>query len=195
MATDVRGHTVPSNTGHPQRADVTALALSVRDPIVVASTTARAQKIVDLAAVGVVPSSTNPVWFYRTDAGSGKELERTVDGTTFETWRSHFDTGFIATGLVAGSGWNLSAGSGFPGLSYRLMNNQMTIYGIGAKTSWAALDTIATLPATAGGRNILPATVWAPGVGNCRVETTGAIRTIASGTTNGVFWTTYPVAD
>lgn len=195
MATDARAHIVPAGSGHPARADLTALSLSLNDPIVVASVAARAIKLADLAAVGVVPSATNPIHFWRQDAGTGKELESTIDGTTFQTRRAWFDTDWSQTSLTPGSSWSLAAASGFPGLAYRLLNGQMTIYGIAAKTSWAALDTIATLPATSGGRNLLPSVTWSPAGANARVETSGAIRATGSGSTNIVVALTFPVTD
>lgn len=195
MATDARAHTVPAGSGHPARSDVTALSLSISDPIVVASAAARGLKLTELAGVGVVPSASNPIHFWRQDAGAGKELETTIDGTTFSTRRAWFDTDWSTTGLTPGASWSLAAAAGFPGLSYRLLNGMATIYGVAAKTSWAALDTIATLPATAGGRNVLPSALWSPIGSTARVETGGAIRAISSGTTNLVVAVTYPVTD
>lgn len=85
MATDARGHTVPAATDAPKRADILALGLSINDPIVVANTTARAQALTDLAAESIVPSSASPLFFFRVDAGIGRQLEYTTDGTTFES--------------------------------------------------------------------------------------------------------------
>lgn len=85
MATDVRGHTVPAAGDHPSRAALLALALSTRDPIMVASTAARATKVTELASAGITPSTSNPIFFFRADAGSGRELEYTTNGTTFIT--------------------------------------------------------------------------------------------------------------
>lgn len=88
MTTDVRGHTVPAANDHPSRAALIALALSVKDPIVVASASARATKVADLAAAGVTASAANPIFFWRQDAGAGLELEATTDGVTFRTLSS-----------------------------------------------------------------------------------------------------------
>lgn len=85
MATDIRGHTVPTGTGHPARADVLNLGLSVRDPIPVANATARAALITNLASAGITPSTSNPVYTFRADAAAGLQLEVTTDGTTWRT--------------------------------------------------------------------------------------------------------------
>lgn len=87
MATDTRGHTVPAADDAPARSDLLDLSLSLRDPIPVASTTARAQLITDLAALtpAITPSASNPVFVFRADARAGSELEYTTDGTT---WRA-----------------------------------------------------------------------------------------------------------
>lgn len=87
MATDARGHTTPAGDDAPKRSDVLDLSLSIRDPIPVANTTARAAKIVELAALtpAITPSSSNPILFFRADAGDGLELEYTTDGSTFHT--------------------------------------------------------------------------------------------------------------
>lgn len=84
--TDVRGHSVPLAGEHPSRsAWLLAPLLSVKDPIPVASTAARATKVTDLASAGITPSTSNPIFFARADAGAGRELEYTTDGTTFRT--------------------------------------------------------------------------------------------------------------
>ncbi|MDA8440542.1 MAG: hypothetical protein M0Z51_17010 [Propionibacterium sp.] len=83
MATDLRGHTVPANTGHPARSDVTNLGLSVRDPIPVPNATARSALIVSLGSVGITASTSNPIYVFRADAPAGRELEYTVNGTTW----------------------------------------------------------------------------------------------------------------
>lgn len=86
MSVDVRGHTVPAGDDAPSRAALLQLALSIGDPIPVANATARAQKLVDLAAEGIVPSTSTPVFFWRADAQPGSELEVTTDGTTFRPY-------------------------------------------------------------------------------------------------------------
>lgn len=100
MATDLRGHTVPAGNEAPARASLTALALSVRDPIPVANATARAQAITDLAAVGVTASTANPIFFFRGDAPPGARLEETTDGTTFRTYRAG---GVTVSGTMIGT--------------------------------------------------------------------------------------------
>jgi hypothetical protein len=106
MATDVRGHTVPAASGHPARSDLLSLALSIRDPIPVASVAARATKLSSLASAGITPSTSNPIAFWRADAGDGRELEYTTDGTTF--WTVDAVTG--ETTVTASSGWAWTGG-------------------------------------------------------------------------------------
>lgn len=91
--TDVHGHTVPQY-GVPGEVDWRALerlALSIYRPKVVANTTARAQYIDDLAALAtpIIPSTSNPVFVWRTDAGTGLELEVTVDGVNWRTYPAY----------------------------------------------------------------------------------------------------------
>lgn len=87
MATDARGHTAPAAGETPRRQVINDLSLSINDPIVVANATARAAKIVELAALvpAITPSSSRPIFFFRSDALAGCELEYTTDGTTFRT--------------------------------------------------------------------------------------------------------------
>lgn len=118
MATDARGHTVPAAEDAPKRADLTNLSLSIRDPKVVADATARAQYITDLAALPdpIVPSTSNPVWVWRTDAPDGAELEVTEDGTN---WRSHYAGNRTPFAMATGTGTvALSSGSGNGGVTF-----------------------------------------------------------------------------
>ncbi|NCT90261.1 hypothetical protein GXB85_04740 [Cellulomonas sp. APG4] len=88
MPTDVRGHEVPDLDSVPDLYEIPQrLSLSVRDPIPVANATERAQVIADLAAlpVPIVPSSSEPVYVHRADAGPGLALEYTEDGTDWHT--------------------------------------------------------------------------------------------------------------
>lgn len=112
--TDVRGHSVPLSTEHPSRSTwVLAPLLTVRDPIPVADTTARATKVTDLASAGITPSTSNPIFFFRADAGTGLELEYTTDGSTWQTIPS---TGAIEASRAVGSATisvtSLAAGTG-----------------------------------------------------------------------------------
>jgi hypothetical protein len=85
MSTDARGHTSIAAGENPTRAALAAMLLSVKDPIPVANATARAAKIVELAALtpAITPSLSNPIFFFRADAPAGQQLEQTIDGTAF----------------------------------------------------------------------------------------------------------------
>lgn len=110
MATDARKHTVPADTDDPDVVgDMGALSASIRDIIQVDNTTARQAVIDALTAAGIGPTATNPVYFDRTDAAGGRQLERTIDGTTFETFytsaagaRAEADGEVTATTIAAG---------------------------------------------------------------------------------------------
>lgn len=83
MSTDARGHTVPASTDHPSRAALTALSLSIRDAIPVASATARAALITTLSGLGITASVSNPIRVWRADAPVGAQEEITVNGTNW----------------------------------------------------------------------------------------------------------------
>jgi|GEM_PF-1441672 len=85
MATNPRGHTVPSAPETPSRAAIFGSLLTIGDIVRVANTTARSQLVADLTAAGVGPSAARPLYVHRTDAATGRELEVTVDGST---WRA-----------------------------------------------------------------------------------------------------------
>lgn len=120
--TDVRGHTVPTSTEHPSRQGwVLSPLLSVKDPIVVTSTTDRTTKLSDLAAAGITPSLTNPIIFFRSNGYDGRQLEYTTDGTTFHTLPASIflekyrarGTGTIPAGtLASGEGTSVAVSFG-----------------------------------------------------------------------------------
>jgi len=88
MATDARGHTVPTDAGVVDHTtDLVELSLSMNDPIIVTGTSDRTNKLSDLAAStpSVTPSSSQPIFFYRLDKAAGTELEYTENGTDFYT--------------------------------------------------------------------------------------------------------------
>lgn len=98
---DARGH---YNLGAaPAFAQFQQLSLSINDPIGVANATARAMKLAELAALTppIIPSAAAPLWFWRTDAAPGFQLESTTDGVTFECRSSRRVVGATA-GLVGG---------------------------------------------------------------------------------------------
>lgn len=148
MATDVRAHTVPAATDHPSRAALLALSLSTRDPIPVANTTARAALIVSLASAGITPTTANPVFVFRADAGAGFELEVTTDGTN---WTTHAagDTGWITTGLSWGIGWAAaSAQANWQSFAYRVFRGkEVWVNGVVTRTgTFTPPSTVVTLP-------------------------------------------------
>jgi hypothetical protein len=189
MATDVREHTAPAGGEQPHRRAINDLSLSIKDPIPVANTTARAQKLVDLAGEGITPSAANPVFFFRADAGAGRQLEFTINGTDFY---GSTDTGWTQSPLTLGSGVIHHSTAPWTGLNVRRIQafgapSVVYVTGANQKTTWAVGDTIATL-----------ATGWRPttmiqGV-NCQVTPAGAIlSTIASATPAQSFSASFPV--
>lgn len=102
MATDARGHTVPAATDAPKRADLTALSLSVRDVVYVATVTARAAAVTALGA-----SAANPLYVHRGDAPAGRQLEVTTDGTTWRVIAAdtmHTESGVLSHAYGGGVG-------------------------------------------------------------------------------------------
>lgn len=100
---DQRGHRVPSPTDPAQRADLTALSLSIPSIKTVASETAAAQYIAALQGAGVRMTDSEPAFVYRQDQGSlqawnGRAWTE-VGGKTYP-WES----------LVVSSGWGVGAG-------------------------------------------------------------------------------------
>lgn len=115
MASDARGHTTPAATDHPSRNTLLNLSLSIRDPSVVANTTARATLVSAMTTAGQTPSTSNPLFLYRTDSGT---YEMTVDGTNFFTipltpapqaytpsWTATTTNPTIGNGTLVGQWW------------------------------------------------------------------------------------------
>lgn len=67
---DQRGHRVPSPTDPAQRADLTALSLSIPSIRTVVSETGAAQYVAALQGAGVRMSDTDPAFVYQADTGS-----------------------------------------------------------------------------------------------------------------------------
>lgn len=104
MATDVRGHEVPASDDQPARSAFTNLSLSIRDIIYVANSTAQAQLVTDLAGAGITPSSSNPIYTHRASAPVGRELEYTMNGTTWHAISAGSRGPFaMAAGIASGS--------------------------------------------------------------------------------------------
>lgn len=86
MVTNARGQTVMAGTGEPvTRARINGILDDVMDVRPVASATARAQLVSDLVAAGQGPSPSRPLYVDRADAPALAHIERTQDGTTWET--------------------------------------------------------------------------------------------------------------
>lgn len=87
MATNARGQTVIA-VGEPvTRARINGLLDGIADIRPVANVTARAQLVADLAAApgSQAPSVSRPLYVDRADAPPLAHIERTQDGTTWET--------------------------------------------------------------------------------------------------------------
>lgn len=105
---DPRGHEVPG-TDSPNWGHFDKLSRSINDPIIVTSTGDRTAKLAALAALSpaIVPSTTKPIFFYRTDKVAGTELEYTEDGTNFPAIDARQTAITTAGILTAASGWTL----------------------------------------------------------------------------------------
>ncbi|WP_125777200.1 hypothetical protein [Antribacter gilvus] len=112
MALNVYGHDIPPTVGvtpNMQNA-LGAFSASVRDVKVAANLTARAQLVSDIQAAGGVIDAAHPLYVHRVDAGTGAELERTIDGTTWvtifsEVGRSYTDDGAGGGNVTAAPTW------------------------------------------------------------------------------------------
>lgn len=112
MATDARGHTVPGAGDAPARAALTDLSLSIRDVAYVADSTGRATLVSDLATAGKTVSASNPLYVHRADATTGRNLEVTVDGSTWNTIDARTAV-LTTTGiLTAATGWSITTQAG-----------------------------------------------------------------------------------
>ena len=96
MATDARGHTVPTGSDFAQRKSLTDLSLSIPSIKSVASEAAATLYLATLSDAGITPSVANPVWAWRSDT---QALMR-HDGTAWE-WVTPRDTGWVDVPCVA----------------------------------------------------------------------------------------------
>ena len=78
MATDARGHTVPTGNDFAQRSSLTDLSLSIGDIKTCSSASAANLHLAALADAGVTPSAASPIWVYRSDL---KELHAYASST------------------------------------------------------------------------------------------------------------------
>lgn len=108
MATDARGHKIPSGADFASRKSLTDLSLSIPSIKTCTSEAMENLHLSDLAAAGITPSAALPVYTRRTDlqgAGSGGVI-RMHDGTG---WRdiTPRDSGWVDVTEKAGSSTNL----------------------------------------------------------------------------------------
>ena len=109
MATTASGLTIPGPS--PTTTPATPIqnhwnnlgtSLNGRIVVPVASVTARAALVAALTAEGYTISASNPIIVWRADAGAGRQLEVSINGTT---WANITHTATVgATGAVASSG-------------------------------------------------------------------------------------------
>lgn len=127
MATDIRKHVVPGAGDAPSRQALLDLGLSINDIVPVASTTERAQLVVDLTNTGRAPSLARPLIVFRTDATPGSELEVTSDGATWRAVNKPTDSGWI----------NITPASGFTttDAQYRLKDGEVRVRGAIKRTA------------------------------------------------------------
>jgi len=108
MAIDARNHIVPTGGSAVDiEAIVKALSLSVNDIVHVADNTARATLVSDLAVAGYTVNADNPLYVHNKGQAAGKQLQSTVDGSTWNTHVATSDTGWFTPAGSPG-GWNSS---------------------------------------------------------------------------------------
>lgn len=100
---DQRGHRVPSPTDPAQRADLTALSLSIPSIKTVVSETAAAQYIAALQGAGVRMTDSDPAFVYRQDQGS-------LQAWNGRAWTEIGGKTYPWEPLVVSSGWGVGAG-------------------------------------------------------------------------------------
>ena len=137
-----RNHTVPAPTDQPSRAGLLTAFESVNDIVPVADVTARAA-----VAAAVVPSTSRPLFTYRTDAAPGSELEVTKDGSSWRTVLIQEDTGWITMGAgVLATGYSAYGGALRAG-AYRKVNGEVSWRGVIKKSSAiGSTETLLTMP-------------------------------------------------
>jgi hypothetical protein len=119
--------------------------LSVRDPIPVASVTARGSLITTLTGLGITASTSNPIFVVRADAPAGRQLEWTFDGTN---WAG--DGGWQAVPLNTAGGVVAYTTAPYNGLQYRTVYGLCTIAGAVTRSGGLPAGTLlGTLPPAA----------------------------------------------
>lgn len=100
---DQRGHRVPYPTDPAQRADLTALSLSIPSIRTVVSETAAAQYVAALQGAGVQSTETNPAFVYRLDTGN-------IQAWNGRDWSDVTGKNYQWETLPMSSGWGVGGG-------------------------------------------------------------------------------------
>lgn len=100
---DQRGHRVPSPTDPAQRADITALSLSIPSIRTVVSETAAAQYVAALQGAGVQSTETDPAFVYRLDTGNIQSWDGRV-------WADVTGKNYPWETLPMSTGWGVGGG-------------------------------------------------------------------------------------
>jgi len=116
MATNLRGHTVPDATVDPTRVGIFGSLLTINDLVMAANATAQA-----VAIAAIVPTSTRPLFIYRTDTdelyranGTNVKLIASLAIARIATWTAYTPT------LTAGTGsWSLGTTGAVNDCSWR----------------------------------------------------------------------------
>lgn len=106
----------------PTQIKALAEALEGRVPTYVANTAAR-----DILEAAFVPSATKPLIVFRADAGAGKEIEYTFDGSTWYTVDAQVTTAWTAPTFT--NSW-VNYGSGYQSARYRKVGDIVSLDGL-----------------------------------------------------------------
>lgn len=112
MATDARGHTVPTGSDFAQRKSLTDLSLSIPSIKSVASEAAATLYLATLSDAGITPSVANPVWVWRSDltrllindGSAWRVVAGTIAGHRVMSTAQTFATGTIGRYTVTADG-------------------------------------------------------------------------------------------
>jgi hypothetical protein len=105
MANNLRGHVVPPPTGQaPSRQTFLDMMMSVNDIVHVDDDTARQALVDGLVAAGYTINADNPLYVHNKAQADGKQLQSTVDGSTWNTYVAGSDTGWVARSIGT-AGW------------------------------------------------------------------------------------------
>lgn len=136
---NARGHQIPTGTEQPSRAGIFAAFLTINDMIMSATATAR-----NAAASAIGVSNSRPMLTWRADAATGRQLEISKNGTT---WDPVLYGGTTSAAITGANGFDTGGFSGFSGLvATKDATGRVQLHGELSGSNATTGKTIATVP-------------------------------------------------